>query len=73
MLFHFHNIIYQNSCVDLQRTKQSYSAFTLLNISVRQKKTCNESGKASQADVIVMKNPHISVISQKMMKTMFCI
>lgn len=55
MLFHFHNIIYQNSCVDLQRTKQNYSVFTSPNISVRQKKICNESGKAFQADVIVTK------------------
>lgn len=58
MLFHFHNIIYQNSSVDLQRTKQNYSVFTSPSISVRQKKICNEPGKAFQADVRAMKkNP----------------
>lgn len=35
------------------------------NISVRQKKICNESGKAFQADVILMKKtPHFGDITE---------
>lgn len=47
--------MFQNLCADLQTTKQNYSTFTSFSVSVRQKKICNESGKAFQADVIVMK------------------
>jgi len=64
--FIFKTLYTKNSCVGLQRTKQNYSVFTSPNISVRQKNICNESGKAFQADVIVIekKKNHFSDITQ---------